>query len=270
MIAKAEAIVLRSMEYSNSSQILTVFTDNAGKLSLIAKGAHRKNNRNFQGGLQLLTHLAIVYYQKAPDQLAILKECELRQHFLQIRHNLKHIFVALYLAELVSLCLNDHEPQLPLFHTLREGLRQLATADCRTENLFLYLHWHILALQGITPQLDRCLYCRSAVDSMATNRILFFAPQHGGYACQTCKSKNNTQSFPFGVTAIKKLNLLLQAKNFLRTLRLSAQEYSQIYLLLSLSLHNLLNRELRLARYVANLPNLDFQRIDLAMRKMRP
>ena len=41
-IKKTDAIVIRKVPFSNTSQIITFFTRDYGKISAIAKGVHRR------------------------------------------------------------------------------------------------------------------------------------------------------------------------------------------------------------------------------------
>ena len=60
MIVKANAIVLRNIPYSDTSVIAKIFTEEYGKVSIIAKGAW-KPKKSFGNMLDPIKHISIQY-----------------------------------------------------------------------------------------------------------------------------------------------------------------------------------------------------------------
>src|SRR4030042_1118125 len=67
MLKKDKCICIRTTDYSETSQILTFFTADTGKLSLIAKGAKRPKS-SFGGPVQLLTAGEMVFFLQKLDE----------------------------------------------------------------------------------------------------------------------------------------------------------------------------------------------------------
>ena len=63
MIAKTEAVVLRSMKYRETSRIVSFYTKQFGKISGIVKGARSPKNA-FGSALQPMSHVSLVLYKK--------------------------------------------------------------------------------------------------------------------------------------------------------------------------------------------------------------
>ena len=76
MILKTEAIVLRTMKYRETSRIATLYTKEAGKLSVIAKGA-RDGRSRLAGALQPMNHVAAVIYTRESRELQLLTQCDI-------------------------------------------------------------------------------------------------------------------------------------------------------------------------------------------------
>ena len=70
-ILKSEGVVLRRIKYSETSLILTFYTKDQGKISLIAKGARNPKSK-FVGALEPATYASIVYYHKDSRELQLL------------------------------------------------------------------------------------------------------------------------------------------------------------------------------------------------------
>lgn len=255
MIQTSEAIVLRAMDFSNTSQILTFFTDNQGKVSAIAKGVRRKTKQGPPTSMECLSYLTIVYYQKSISQLAVLQESELRDHFPQIRSSLGKIFMALYLTELMLECTSDYEPNNLLFHTLRSGLHKLGTSKA-PENLFFYLHWRMLELLGLSPHIGTCLNCQQPVTRIEPTKPVFYSPDRGGILCLPCHQHLAGKTLKLRCTTLTKALELLEKEDVWETLSLYAYEYHEFFTLLRLHLQTYLHKDLRLTRYLMDYENI--------------
>src|SRR5439155_1113679 len=70
------ALVLRTRPYGESDRIVTLITEQHGKVSGIAKGA-KNSRRRFAGTLEPFVHIQAVFRQRTTSDLAFLLRCEL-------------------------------------------------------------------------------------------------------------------------------------------------------------------------------------------------
>src|SRR5690349_24614117 len=106
-------ICLRKVEYSETSQILTLFARRHGRVRLIAKGAHRRTKAGaskFDGGLDLLDLGDAVFSLRLEKDLATLTEWSLRDGHLELRGDLRSLYLAQYAAEMSGLLIEEHDP----------------------------------------------------------------------------------------------------------------------------------------------------------------
>src|SRR3954463_2700105 len=111
-------ICLRKVEYSETSQILTLFARRHGRVQLIAKGAHRRTKAGaskFDGGVDLLDLGEAVFTHAAERDLGTLCEWSLREGHPELHRNLRAMYLALYSAELIGMLLEEHDPHPDLF-----------------------------------------------------------------------------------------------------------------------------------------------------------
>ena len=107
-------ICLRKFEYSETSQILTLFAREHGLLRVIAKGAHRKTKAGaskFGGGIDLLDTGNAVFTHAPERDLATLTEWQLLDGHLELRKNLRSVYAGLFCAELLTTLFEEHDPQ---------------------------------------------------------------------------------------------------------------------------------------------------------------
>jgi DNA repair protein RecO (recombination protein O) len=178
-------ICLRKFEYSETSQILTLFAREHGLLRVIAKGAHRKTKAGaskFGGGIDLLDAGNAVFTHAPERDLATLTEWQLLDGHLELRKSLRSVYASLYCAELVTMLFEEHDPHPDLFDRLDRSLSDLASA--RIEETLLAFQLDVLREAGYLPELEACVSC----GSIAGADRVFFSPAQGGVICRSCES----------------------------------------------------------------------------------
>ena len=84
MLTKDLAICIRAVDYSETSQIVTFFTRDTGKISAIAKGSKRPKS-TFDGPIEILSHGRIVFADSNTEKLATLTEFQQQPTILRLR-----------------------------------------------------------------------------------------------------------------------------------------------------------------------------------------
>jgi DNA repair protein RecO (recombination protein O) len=247
MILQANAIVLRCIEYSNTSQIATLLTDTQGKVSVIAKGIHRTTKNGMQHPLGLLTNLSVVYFQARLGQLCVLKEHSIVDPYLGVRHQLGKIFIGLYWAELIHEFTGEGEPNVALFKIFEQGLRQLSQSESPL-NLFFQVHGKILRAIGLFPHIERCVRCQKNIVDTNSAAPILFSSQRGGCLCLSCYSKSKDMIFKFSQNTWKKmLEILSETK---KPISFTVREYQEMYSLFRFYLNFVLQKQMRMNRYM--------------------
>ena len=85
---KTRAIVLKLVEFSETSCVVTLFTEDFGKVGALAKGARRPKSA-FEGALDLLALVRIVFLRKSSDALDLLTEAKLERRFRSAQRDLR-------------------------------------------------------------------------------------------------------------------------------------------------------------------------------------
>jgi DNA repair protein RecO (recombination protein O) len=127
MAESLNGILLRRIRYSDTSLILTWFTDLHGKVKAIAKGALRQNSP-FAGKLDLFFHCDLLLAFSRKTELHQLREVSIRTTFGRIRADYLKTSAASYFVELVE---KVTEPDHPAPEIYRLLLRALAYLDAQ-------------------------------------------------------------------------------------------------------------------------------------------
>ncbi len=184
-VIRDDAICLRLLDWSETSQIVVLLTAEYGKISGAAKGAKRTNPsaiQKFSGGFDLLTRGEVVLYTKAGRELANLAEWDLRETHPHLRRELRAHQLAMYAADMTHHLLSDHDPHRATFDALVGFLEALADAKRHAPALVAF-QWRVIEDCGYRPELEQDAETGAALDREAGT--VAFSPLAGGLVADT-------------------------------------------------------------------------------------
>lgn len=153
MITHTEAIVFKSVDYQESSKIVTAFTREHGKIALLVRGAKKPKNK-FSGLIETGNILDVVYYYKTSRSVQILTEASYAEKNNNLRTNFEKMATMTSAIELISQLLHENEINHPLFDFTKNLLCWLDPADIYPPQIFPYIQVRLAELTGIGLQLD--------------------------------------------------------------------------------------------------------------------
>jgi DNA repair protein RecO (recombination protein O) len=154
MLQHADAIVLRKLDYGDTSLIASVLTDAHGKVSFMVRGA-LKPKSPFAGLFEPGNILSLVYYDKPSRDLQTLKEACYAEKLFSIRRSLESMALVSASTELVVQIVHDHEPNPAVYDTLKRFLLWLDTAEDVDAKAFAVLQIRLADALGIGIQWSR-------------------------------------------------------------------------------------------------------------------
>ena len=131
-------ILLRRTRYSDTSLIISWFTDRRGKLRTIAKGVLRQNSA-FSGKLDLFFHCDLLLSFSRKTDLHTLREVSVRTTFEHIRKDYLKTSVASYFVELIDGVTESDHPVPEIYQLLLRALGYLdakipGPGECSSSN----------------------------------------------------------------------------------------------------------------------------------------
>jgi DNA repair protein RecO len=182
MLKRKDAIILKSFDFGNTSKIIHVLTSDSERLSLVAKGA-RKTKSHFAGNIEPLNLTQLVYYIKPGKDLGTLKEANIKEAHHELKNDLFQLNIG---WSLIWIGRKIPSPMNGLFGLEKRALGFLDRGF--KEEVLVYFLLSLFKLQGIPPQIDRCISC-------GTKKFDFFDIIAGGAKCSGCAQK---KLIPFG------------------------------------------------------------------------
>ena len=153
---RTEAIVLRGVDFSETSRIVTFLTPARGRVACLAKGARRKNSP-FAAALDTFNRVEVVYYWKDGRNVQNLAEAAILDTFGGIKHDLEKTAYGAFVLEMAGRTAHENEPSEALFSALVNGLRSLDTWRGEARAHACWQAARLLSEAGFEPVLDRCV-----------------------------------------------------------------------------------------------------------------
>ena len=117
MLIKDIAICIRAIDSSETSQIVTFFTKDQGKISVIAKGSKREKSA-FDGTIEMFSNGSVVFTDPARGHLGTLTEFDQQPFFTNLSTDFFKLNCSLFAAELIDKFTDDCDPHPELFDLL--------------------------------------------------------------------------------------------------------------------------------------------------------
>ncbi|HUZ81748.1 MAG TPA: DNA repair protein RecO [Gaiellaceae bacterium] len=198
---KSEAIVLRSLRFSEADRILHLYTAERGRVGAIAKGV-RKTKSRFGARLEPLSHVELMLHEGAGELQTITGVELLRSHHATREDNYR-LNAGLIGAEAMLRLFGEPEANERAFGALAKFLDlldELPPAQTRpaVEPLALSFQLKLLWLAGYLPHLTSCVECGSAAQLVA------FSARAGGGVCAD-HAANALRLSPEGIVGIERL-----------------------------------------------------------------
>lgn len=178
-----EAIVLRSIRYSEADAVLALYTRERGRVSAIAKGARRTRSR-LGGRLQPGVRVQLTLHEGRGDLGTVRGAAVLDAHagLWVAGHRLQSAGCVL---ETVMRVMPEHEASEEAWNLLVRALALLARAPApagppRLDPLVLGCQAKLLVVSGLLPVLTSCVRCGAGAPLPA------FSAVAGGAVCPGC------------------------------------------------------------------------------------
>ena len=147
-----KALVLRSVDYKESDKILTLLTQDQGKLTASARGCRKKGSA-IAAGCQLLVWSEMVLYDYQGRWSV--KEAATERLFQGVRDDILRLALGCYFAEVVELLAVEGEESPQLLSLVLNSLHALDRMPDKPLSLVkAAFEWKAMALAGYEPLID--------------------------------------------------------------------------------------------------------------------
>lgn len=206
-IITSKVIVLKKLDYGDTSKIATFFSEDRGKISAIIKGA--KSPKSKTGAIiDPLNILEITYYNKPNREIQVLTQADLILHPAKITEDLDAAKFSSAAIELIDKMIFTGQGFPMIFKAIEKFIGLLNKGSENSSMLFAKFFLYFLKEIGYEPQLENCIYCGKPRKDDQINHFNY----ETGLVCDLC-SKDHLTSVTFNRELFKLLNCLSQKNN---------------------------------------------------------
>ncbi len=202
MLIKTRGLVSKTVNFGEGDKILTILTEEYGKIQAMARGARRTRSK-LVAGTQLFCYCDFILFKGRSWHY--INQAEIINSFHKIRNELTTLSCCTYLVELANEIVQPNQRPGRLLQILLEALSLFAAKEVSPEILLRATELKILAYAGYKPQLGYCVNCR------VNSKVNYFGPMSGGVLCADCKDVD-PHSYRISQGTIRIMKLMMKWK----------------------------------------------------------
>lgn len=244
---KSAALLIRVIDFSETSNVVTLFTEDFGKVSAVAKGGRRPKGP-FEFALDLLALCRVVFIPKPGDSLAILTEAKLEHRFHGADQGLKALYSGYYVAELLNSLTDEDDPHPELFQVAQDTLSRLERGDSAALVVARF-EAQLLRLLGHAPSLTQCAETGKPLTLAGT---VPFGLTAGGVLSPEVRSRH-TRVVLVPAAVLQIWNVLAREDSAWETIELNPSLAGHMRSLLNQYFAHLIGHPLKMHKYLGTL-----------------
>jgi len=174
-----KGLVIRTVDIKESDRLITIFTEEEGVLSALARGARSHKSRKLSSTMQFCYSNFVLY--KQGDKYFV-KEAELIESFFDIRQTIEGLALANYIAEILS-DVTVSEAERDLLRLTLNSLFAIASGRYSVEKIKAVFEIRAASILGFMPDVLACHKCGERAGEF------FFDIMGGIIECRACRTK---------------------------------------------------------------------------------
>ena len=156
---KVRAFVIRATRMTESSRVVTLFTEEFGKVKVVAKGVDRPKSK-FAGTVDLFNLLEAVIYKKETTELGTLSDASVIDSYPQIAADSRKFGFASAWCEILDKTSHLDHPRPETFNLTENYFRNLSGSKSENAGLLFWTAlFKMLVFEGYAPEMERCAVC---------------------------------------------------------------------------------------------------------------
>ena len=181
-LLKCNGVVIKTQDYRENDKLVWLYTDNLGKITMIAKGAKKSKSKFFANTIPLCYGEYLLFKGKS---LFVLQEGKINNSFQGLLDNLDKLTYSSYVCELIDIALVEGEKNIQVFKEFLTTLYLLNTDALDYELLIRYFELKLLKATGYGLNLDNCVCCGKKI-----NVSNYIDVSNFGGICESCIREN--------------------------------------------------------------------------------
>jgi len=178
-----KGLVIRTTDIYEADRLITIFTDEMGVITALAKSARSIKSRKLVATM-LFCYSSFVIYQRGEHYY--IKEAALIESFYDIRRSVEGLALASYVVDVLSdvtVAQEEHE----LLRLSLNTLYAISTAKCSLEKIKAAFEIRAASILGFMPDVLSCSSCGEKLG------VFYFDIMGGMLKCYACCERERAQ-----------------------------------------------------------------------------
>ena len=179
MLTEVRGLVIRTVDIKETDRLITIFTEQMGAVTALARGARSLKSRKMAATMQFCYSNFVLYSR---DDKMWVKEAELIESFFDIRSSIEGLALAGYIAEVLS-DVTVAEAECDLLRLSLNSLYAIAKGKADTDKIKAAFEIRTASILGFMPDVLECHACGERSGEF------FFDIMGGVIECDECRVK---------------------------------------------------------------------------------
>ncbi len=203
MFKTTRGLILREVKYKEADRILTVLTEDMGKLTVKARGALRKGSKLSAATQSLVFSELTMFENKGKWSV---NEGGTIEEFKGLRCDIEALSLASYIAECVEALATEEQPEPQLLRLALNSLYALSYELYPQQHIKAAFELRLMGISGYEPELSQCSVCGGQIENGG-----YFVPSHGCVLCRDCMDKLPAPKLKVGEASLAAMRYILSA-----------------------------------------------------------
>ena len=180
MLTEVKGLVVRTVALSDNDKLLTLITEEQGKITAVANGSRVLKSR-YLAAAQLFCYGSYVLYQRGERYWV--REVTLLESFFDLRADLTRTALASYVCDVADDVVEEQAPEKEFLRLLLNTLYAISHGKYPAEHIRAAFEMRAAALLGFMPLLYGCVECGCRTGEF------FLDVMNGTLQCSTCRAR---------------------------------------------------------------------------------
>ena len=184
-VIKTKGLVIKEVSYNDSDKMLTLITEDYGKITVLARNA-KKNGSRTSYGTQVLTYGEYVLFKGRTS--FIMNSCDVLMNFYNLATDLTCFTHAAHMLDMAGDAAQDNMVSAQILNILLYGLQALKKG--RTPLLVsASFALKLMQITGYPPHVCSCASCNTCDIEQ------IFSFKYNGFICENCSKQDSEAVF---------------------------------------------------------------------------
>ena len=244
-LIKTKGIVIATANSSDNDKVLTLLTQDLGKISVFCKGA-KKNKSALLNVAEYLSFSDFIIF-KSPNDKYSLNSAEVIELFYNLRMDIEKLNYATVMTRIIYDAVQENQYSEEILQLLLNSLYVLSNTDKNCDLILSIFELRMLALLGYTPRVNSCVSCETPMTE--DMQEFYFSIKDDGVKCEVC-SRLDKGTIKLSKTSFMALIYILTSEpKKLFSFEVPEESINELKLLAQIYLTEKLEKEYKVIKY---------------------